>query len=238
MDDIQPRIRQLASDIDRLEAAVRPLLLSGSASSPSASASAKAAAKAAPTASSSSASSTLTPATPGHASAALHLPLLDRAKLHVLACFALESTIYCNLDLAGGDARNHAVFRELERVRQYMKKIDAADNPPVPPSSRLDKSAAIRFVKADLTADLTPAMKAQLDQLLKEEQAAAVAETGAAGGGRASQNASPRGGRKRGGGPMAGSPAGSGSSHLTKRPKYSDREGRGRGQSTGRGRST
>ncbi|CAK7206672.1 hypothetical protein SEUCBS139899_009476 [Sporothrix eucalyptigena] len=214
MEDIQPRIRQLAADIDRLEAAVGPLLLNqpngASASS-----------------SSSSSSSTNN----GHAAAAMHLPLLDKAKLHVLASFALESTLYCSLGLAGVDARNHAVFRELQRVRQYMGKIDAAEKPPVAaePTSRLNKSAAIRFLKADL--DDQPEMKTQLNELLKQEQAAAAAEaagTSTAASAkpavsRPAHNASPRG-RKRGGGPTPAAGGNAGDS-LTKRPKHGSSRG-------------
>ncbi|ERT00084.1 exosome complex protein LRP1 [Sporothrix schenckii 1099-18] len=210
MDDIQPRIRQLAADIDRLKAAVAPLLLNDASSSSS--------------------------STNSHAAAAMHLPLLDKAKLHVLASFALESTLYCSLGLAGVDARNHAVFRELQRVRQYMGKIDAAEKPPVaePPTNRLNKSAAIRFLKADL--DDSPGVRSQLDDLLKQEQAAAAAgtqsESAAA---RAAGNASPRG-RKRGGGAAAGGGAGSSSGGgLTKRPKHGS--GRDSPSSDARGRS-
>ncbi|CAK7218645.1 hypothetical protein SCUCBS95973_003558 [Sporothrix curviconia] len=212
MDDIQPRIRQLAADIDRLEAAVGPLLLNQPSSSASS-----------------------TSVTNGHAAAAMRLPLLDKAKLHVLATFALESTLYCSLGLAGVDARNHAVFRELQRVRQYMGKIDAAEKPPAaaePPSSRLNKSAAIRFLKADL--DYQPAMKSQLNELLKQEQAAAAAESSgapaaptassaSAAATRAAHNATPSG-RKRGGGatPTA---SGSAGGSLTKRPKHGNSRG-------------
>ncbi|CAK7562964.1 MAG: hypothetical protein SEPTF4163_000820 [Sporothrix epigloea] len=209
MEDIQPRIRQLAADIDLLEAAVTPLFLNQSSSSSS------------------------TPAANGHAAAAMCLPLLDRAKLHVLSSFALESTLYCSLNLAGVDARNHAVFRELQRVRQYMVKIDAAEKPPAadePASSRLNKSAAIRFLKADL--DDQPVIKAQLNELLQQEQAAAAAEsagattstssipatTAALAASRSSQNASPCS-RKRGGGATPVS-SGSAGGSLTKRPKH------------------
>ncbi|KAL1891749.1 hypothetical protein Sste5346_007499 [Sporothrix stenoceras] len=207
MDDIQPRIRQLAADIDRLEAAVAPLLLSDASGSSS--------------------------SNNNHAAAAMHLPLLDKAKLHVLASFALESTLYCSLGLAGVDARNHDVFRELQRVRQYMGKIDTAEKPPVvePPTSRLNKSAAIRFLKADL--DDSPDVKSQLNDLLKQEQAAAVAgtqsESAAARAARAANNASPRG-RKRGGGAATG---GNASGSLTKRPKH----GSGRNSPSGDARS-
>lgn len=219
MDDIQPRIRQLAADIDRLEAAVGPLLLNDAGGLSSSSSN-------------------------GHAAAAMHLPLLDKAKLHVLASFALESTLYCSLGLAGVDARNHAVFRELQRVRQYMGKIDAAEKPPVaePPTSRLNKSAAIRFLKADL--DDSPGVKSQLNELLKQEQAAAAAgtqsESAAA---RSANNASPRG-RKRGGGPAAGGSVGRSGGSLTKRPKHGSgrnspsADARGRSHPYGRGSRT
>ena len=226
MDDIQPRIRQLAAEIDRLEAAVGPLLL-GKPADPATSSDPSDAA-----------------AAMGHAAAAMHLPLLDKAKLHVLASFALESSLYCSLGLAGVDARNHAVFRELQRVRQYMTKIDTAEktsNESQKPTSRLDKAAAIRFVKADVD---DPGMKAQLNKLLREEQAAAVAETQSRGSGAAiafaSSSSTPppslklSSNRKRGGSlSRGGSESGS---HLTKRPKQQQQgEARGRGQIAGRG---
>ncbi|EPE08457.1 exosome-associated family protein [Ophiostoma piceae UAMH 11346] len=224
MDDIQPRIRQLAAEIDRLEAAVGPLLL-GKPADPATSSDPSEAA-----------------AAMGHAAAAMHLPLLDKAKLHVLASFALESSLYCSLGLAGVDARNHAVFRELQRVRQYMTKIDTAEKTSTEsqqPTSCLDKAAAIRFVKADVD---DPGMKAQLNKLLKEEQAAAVAETQSRGSGAAIAFASSStpppslklsNNRKRGGSfSRGGSESGS---HLTKRPKQQQGEARGRGQISGRG---
>ncbi len=48
------------------------------------------------------------------------------------------------------DARDHAVFTELRRVRQYFDKIKRIESPPLPRGAGLNKEAAIRFLKADL----------------------------------------------------------------------------------------
>ncbi|EFW99161.1 exosome-associated family protein [Grosmannia clavigera kw1407] len=179
MDDLAPRLSQLSADIDRLEAAVAPLLLDGHQTTTS-----------------------------------QRLPLLDRAKLQVLAGYALESTLFCSLGLAGVDARSHAVFRELLRVRQYMQKIDAVEKKSSAaddgPASRLDKAAAIRFVKADMD---DPDVRAKLGQL--EKEAAAAAKTSRNAGSSSSRS------RKRGGASSAGDRRDS--SNLAKRPKKSGR---------------
>jgi exosome complex protein LRP1 len=55
------------------------------------------------------------------------------------------------LRLNGINAREHAVFTELTRVKQYFQKIDAAENPVAEKSNlKLDKGAAGRFIKAGL----------------------------------------------------------------------------------------
>ena len=59
------------------------------------------------------------------------------------------------LDLAfvklnGNDAREHPVFRELARVKQYFEKIKAAEATEQRPSLRVDQAAAGRMIKHDL----------------------------------------------------------------------------------------
>ncbi|OAA61831.1 exosome-associated family protein [Niveomyces insectorum RCEF 264] len=200
MDDIQPRLDQLTAALDGLEAAMTPLLLDGKTGKTGKTTASKAV---------SNSSNSL-------ATASLRLPLLDKARLHVLASYALESTLFCSLGLAGVDVRQHAVYRELLRVRQYMTKIDGVAKPVTAPTSRLDKAAAIRFVKADLD---DPQVKAQLDALVKEAAAAATAEDDdAAAAGKESSSAAHRSHRKRGGGPAGAAPADR--NKLTKRPKH------------------
>ncbi|PQE13448.1 exosome-associated family protein [Rutstroemia sp. NJR-2017a WRK4] len=56
--------------------------------------------------------------------------------------------------LNGINAREHAVFTELTRVKQYFQKIDAAENPVAEKSNlKLDKGAAGRFIKAGLSGN-------------------------------------------------------------------------------------
>lgn len=162
------------------------------------------------------------------AAASLRLPLLDRAKLQVLASYALESTLFSSLGLAGVNVHDHAVRQELQRVRGYIEKISAIEKKDAnaTPTSRLDKTAAIRFVRAEMD---DPNVRAQLGQLEKKE--AAAAKSGGSGSGNGSGNgnnsntaAHTTRGRKRGGGPGAGSgDRRDGGSNLAKRPKKGGR---------------
>lgn len=60
------------------------------------------------------------------------------------------------LRLEGVDAKNHDVFRELTRTKQYFDKIKKAETPPEPrpEGAGVDTQAAIRFIKADLVCAL------------------------------------------------------------------------------------
>lgn len=92
------------------------------------------------------------------------LPLLERAKLNVLVVYAIESLLFCEcfwrslhpiltctayLKLHGVDAKEHAVFRELTRVKQYFEKIKTAETDPTTsrPTVTLNKEAAGRVIK-------------------------------------------------------------------------------------------
>lgn len=56
------------------------------------------------------------------------------------------------LRLKGVDAKQHPVFRELTRVRQYFEKIKALETEPEQPTMKLDKAAAGRFIKHGLVS--------------------------------------------------------------------------------------
>ncbi|KAI4226982.1 MAG: hypothetical protein L6R36_002728 [Xanthoria steineri] len=80
--------------------------------------------------------------------AASKLPLLDKAQLYILVTYAIESVLFSYLRLNGIDAREHAVFRELTRVKQYFQKVEDIEKM----GSRrenlsLDKAAAGRIIK-------------------------------------------------------------------------------------------
>lgn len=81
------------------------------------------------------------------------LPLLDKAKLHILTTYAIESILFSALKLNGVDARNHAVFTELSRVKQYFDKIKEAEAKPQQPATTLNKEAASRFIKHGLSGN-------------------------------------------------------------------------------------
>ena len=81
------------------------------------------------------------------------LPLLDKAKLYVLATYAIESILFSSLRLNGVDAKSHAVFNELARVKEYYGKIKAAETAGAKRSSTLDVGAASRFIKHGLAGN-------------------------------------------------------------------------------------
>jgi len=104
------------------------------------------------------------------------LPLLDKAKLYVLASYAIESLLFSSLRLNGVETKNHAIFTELTRVRQYFDKIQKLENPPPAPEreTTLNTQAAIRFVRADLS-DNKEIKDKLTEQIAKEGEKAAVA---------------------------------------------------------------
>lgn len=63
------------------------------------------------------------------------------------------------------DAKQHPVFRELTRVKQYFEKIKALETEPEERSMTLDKAAASRFIKHGLVSvDLFYRIAMAIDQ--------------------------------------------------------------------------
>ncbi|ELR03206.1 hypothetical protein VC83_02328 [Pseudogymnoascus destructans] len=90
----------------------------------------------------------------GISDTASKLPLLDKAKLYVLVTYAVESILFSYLRLNGVKAREHPVFLELTRVKQYFDKLKEAENPtPKQPGLALEKNAAGRFIRAGLSGN-------------------------------------------------------------------------------------
>lgn len=60
------------------------------------------------------------------------------------------------LRLNGVNAREHPVFTELTRVKQYFDKLKTAENPPKPAKRELvlNKEVAKRFINADFVSAL------------------------------------------------------------------------------------
>jgi exosome complex protein LRP1 len=89
------------------------------------------------------------------------LPLLDKAKLHVLTAYTIDSLLFAAVRLgrSSAEARAHPVFAELARTRAYFEKIKEAEVGPEKPRLRVDKKAVGRFVKAGI-APAAPAAPA------------------------------------------------------------------------------
>ncbi|KAI5297795.1 hypothetical protein KEM56_004533 [Ascosphaera pollenicola] len=83
------------------------------------------------------------------------MPVLDKAKLHVTVTYAIWSLLFCYLKLHGTNVKEHPIFRELTRVRQYFEKLEAAEKKPTDdqPTSKLNKDAANRFIKHSLAGN-------------------------------------------------------------------------------------
>jgi len=80
------------------------------------------------------------------------LTVADKARLHVLATYALDSLLFSYLRLQGTDTKGHAIMTELTRVHQYFAKIKGAEPAPERPMA-LNTSAAERFIKAGLAGN-------------------------------------------------------------------------------------
>ncbi|KAK7718706.1 hypothetical protein SLS64_002666 [Diaporthe eres] len=102
------------------------------------------------------------------------LPLLDKAKLYVLATYSIETALFSALRLNGTDVKEHPVFKELARVRQYYEKIKKAEEPPEQRTQSVNTQAAIRFIKADLAGDNKEVDTKLKEQLAKERAKAAI----------------------------------------------------------------
>ncbi|PVH70716.1 hypothetical protein DL98DRAFT_540621 [Cadophora sp. DSE1049] len=100
------------------------------------------------------------------------LPLLDKAKLYVLVTYAIESMLFSYLRLHGVKAREHPVFKELTRVKQYFDKIKAIETP-VERTMAVDKAAAARFIKAGLSGNEKYDL-ARAEQIAKERAKAHI----------------------------------------------------------------
>ncbi|KAK4239345.1 Sas10/Utp3/C1D family-domain-containing protein [Achaetomium macrosporum] len=103
------------------------------------------------------------------------LPLLDKAKLYVLATYTIESLLFSALRLNGVDTRNHAIFTELTRVKQYTEKIQKLETPPAARENTVNAEAAARFLKSDLGDNND--IKTKLTELIAKEREKAGAKS-------------------------------------------------------------
>ncbi|KAJ9654113.1 hypothetical protein H2198_006793 [Neophaeococcomyces mojaviensis] len=111
------------------------------------------------------------------------LPILDRAKLNITVVYAIESLLFSYLRVNGVDAREHPVFKELERVKRYFGKVKEAEEKSVVarPSITLNKQAAARIIQSSLAGNGTsdPAQRERelRERLLAKRKLKAAATT-------------------------------------------------------------
>ncbi|KAI0535293.1 Sas10/Utp3/C1D family-domain-containing protein [Xylaria digitata] len=102
------------------------------------------------------------------------LPLLDKAKFYVLMTYSIESMLFSTLRLNEVDAKEHPIFKELSRVRQYFDKIKNIEFPQKPEQS-INKEAAIRFIRSDLADNKE--INTKLTEMIAKERAKAALKT-------------------------------------------------------------
>ncbi len=110
--------------------------------------------------------------TPLHSTAS-SLPLLDKAKLYVLAAYSIESLLFSSLQANGVNAKEHAIFAELARLKGYYGKIKDAEERDLKPKARLDVGAAQRFIKHGLSGNEKFDLE-RAERLAKERARAAL----------------------------------------------------------------
>ncbi|XP_062509359.1 nuclear nucleic acid-binding protein C1D-like [Corticium candelabrum] len=85
-----------------------------------------------------------------HESLDENLTTLDKARLNLTLCYAIDSLFWAFLMVQGVPPREHAVQKELDRVKQYMGKLKEIEEKEMKPEKRLNKGAAQRFVRSAL----------------------------------------------------------------------------------------
>ncbi|KAK0937935.1 hypothetical protein LTR29_010500 [Friedmanniomyces endolithicus] len=81
------------------------------------------------------------------------LPLLDKAKLYVLVTYAIESILFSALRLNGVDVKEHPIYQELNRVKEYFAKIKTAESAGAKRSTVVNREAAGRIIKHGLAGN-------------------------------------------------------------------------------------
>ncbi|KAK5105948.1 hypothetical protein LTS08_000063 [Lithohypha guttulata] len=100
-------------------------------------------------------------------SATRKLPILDRAKLNVTVVYAIESLLFSYLKINGVDPKDHPVWKELARVKQYFSKVKEAEEKHTKPAMTLNKQAAARMIQHSLAGNGNADMAKRAEELKK-----------------------------------------------------------------------
>ncbi|XP_078001140.1 nuclear nucleic acid-binding protein C1D-like [Glandiceps talaboti] len=74
---------------------------------------------------------------------------LDKAKLDLVAAYAINSMFWMYLTTQGINPKDHPIKQELDRIRNYMNRVKQIVDKKK--AVRLDKGAASRFIKHALS---------------------------------------------------------------------------------------
>lgn len=74
---------------------------------------------------------------------------LEGAKLNVTLAYAIAVVFYIYLRTTGTNPKEHPVKGELDRIKNYFRKISTAEGS-YKPSMRIDKESSKRFITAAL----------------------------------------------------------------------------------------
>ncbi|OCF36762.1 hypothetical protein I316_01358 [Kwoniella heveanensis BCC8398] len=101
------------------------------------------------------------------------LSTLERAKMDVLASYAVNDLIWVYLKLKGIDPEKHDVSAELDRIKTYYAKVRAVEEPDAP-RPQIDSAAAKRFIKSSIPKSQHLKPNSNVDADLPTSSAAAL----------------------------------------------------------------
>ncbi|KAI8874553.1 hypothetical protein K501DRAFT_195627 [Backusella circina FSU 941] len=79
------------------------------------------------------------------------LSITERCELEVLLAYSLNTLYYIYMRTQGVDPQDHAVMKELVRIKEYIDKIKIAEGRGPKRTMQVDRDAANRFIKAAIT---------------------------------------------------------------------------------------
>ncbi|EGD72524.1 hypothetical protein PTSG_00547 [Salpingoeca rosetta] len=81
------------------------------------------------------------------------LTAVESAKMDLMTAYTMNSLFWMFLSSRGIDPKTHPVRKELDRIKEYMARVQKAENPDARDEAQpsVNKAAAKRFVKAALS---------------------------------------------------------------------------------------
>ncbi|CAG9315120.1 unnamed protein product [Blepharisma stoltei] len=80
----------------------------------------------------------------------LQLTPEDSLKMNTAIAYTLHSLYYILLKTQGNDLSDHPLKKEIDRVKEYVSKVQKFLSSPTPPPTRIDKQEAARLITANI----------------------------------------------------------------------------------------